>query len=96
MPWSREQLAERAARELRDGFYVNLGIAHPGLDDRQVRGQPGLEQIRFAVDHAGLLAFGRRGPRAGASVEAVDSRTAGADPLGQRALRIELDFQLAV
>jgi 3-oxoacid CoA-transferase subunit B len=41
VPWTREQLAQRAAKELRDGFYVNLGIGIPTLVANYI--PPGME-----------------------------------------------------
>ena len=74
---------------------IALGVALPGIDDREVGDEAALHDVALAVELALLLALGDHGAGAGRGEEGRNAGAAGADALGQRALRVELDLELA-
>ena len=74
---------------------VALLVALPGLDDGEVGDDAALEDVGLAVELLVLLALGDHRADAGLGVEARDAGAAGAHPLGEGALRVELELELA-
>src|SRR6185437_927538 len=74
---------------------VAFGIALPGMDDGEIGDDAALHDVALAVEFALFLAFGDKRADARLGEEGGDAGAAGANALGEGALGIELELELA-
>ena len=89
----RHRRVEVARRQVE--AQVAAGVGDLRLDQRHVGHQRALHHVGVAIELAQLLALGDDGADTGLGEEGRDAGAAGAQLLGQRALRREFQFQLA-
>ena len=68
-PLSRQQIAWRAAQDITEGAYVNLGLGMPTLAANYV---PAGREVIFQSEN-GLLGFGPKAPPGAADMDLVDA-----------------------
>jgi hypothetical protein len=84
--------------EVPGGFPIDqvpMPIALPGVHQGEVTGESPLHHVLPAVEFPHFLSLRYQSADPGRSEEGGDAGAAGPDPLRKRALRIELDFELA-
>ena len=74
---------------------VSVRVALPRLDQRQVGDDSALHHVVVAVENLCLLALRDDRTEAGLGIERRNASPACAQPLGERALRRELEFEFA-
>src|SRR5260370_5215872 len=70
-------------------------IAFPGLDESEIAAQSAFEDVVAAVEVARFFSFRDHGAVAGRGVESGNARAPRTDALGESALRIPLDLDVA-
>ena len=93
LPGARHHRIEIARRLAIDE--IAFGVALIGVDERDIGDESALHDIGRAVEVAQLFPIGNDGSDARFCEKRRDARAACPDPLGQRALRIEFEFELA-
>ena len=74
---------------------VAFSVAFPSVNQGDVGDEASLHHIGLVVEVADFLALGDHRSNARAGEEGGDPRASGADTLGQGALRIEFELELA-